>query len=116
MRTCKRFTPNSYHLPRATIAEGSLFKNWKSFLMSSGPETTSKFMSLAHQGINSAQVTQTVLLPRRYNPEMEFLTPTDTAVTVDICITTSYKELENVCSLAEVLANRKTTLVTQIFG
>ncbi|CRG87196.1 Poly(A) RNA polymerase cid13 [Talaromyces islandicus] len=38
---------------------------------------------------------------------MEFLasSDTDTTVTVDICITTSYKELENVCSLAEVLAN-----------
>jgi hypothetical protein len=29
--------------------------------------------------------------------------------TVDICITTTYKELEHVCLLAEVLANREST-------
>lgn len=28
-------------------------------------------------------------------------------VSVDICITTSFKQLENVCLLAEVLAQRK---------
>jgi hypothetical protein len=55
-----------------------------------------------------------VLRSRPYNSKMEFPTPTDTAVTVDICITTSYKELENVCSLAEVLANRKKILVSHI--
>jgi hypothetical protein len=104
---------NYYHLLRVMIEDDNLFGNWRSFSMSNGLVIILRRTFLARQGISSVLVTRMVCFlffeHKSDQKAKQILT-----LAVDICITTNYKELEHVCLLAEVLAKRKKSPLTQL--